>query len=46
MIREELTKRDFKRIIKELNGGYIYNDHGRMIKFDYRYLDEMKKYRQ
>ena len=46
MRREEISKRQFLRIIKELNGGYIYNDHGRMIKFDLTYLSEMKKYRQ
>ena len=46
MRREEISRRQFLKIIKELNGNYIYNDHGRMVKFDLTYLDEMKKYRQ
>ena len=45
MIRENINKKQFLQIIKSLNGDYVYNDNGRMIKFDIKYLNEMKQFK-
>ena len=44
MLKENITRRGFKRIIKSNGGYYIYSDNGRLIKFDRIYASDIVKF--
>lgn len=46
MIREDIKKKDYLRILKSSKAGYIYNDNGRLIKFDKCFAHDMLKYKK
>ena len=41
MIRDDISKKDYLKILKSIKGGYIYNYNGKMIKFDKTFAGQM-----
>ena len=41
MIREEINKRQYRNIVKSINGGYIYKENGKLYKLDKTYSNDM-----